>query len=502
MKIQALAWLISSGLLIAALAALSSSFTSCMENRATAADIFLYAAREGNLVLLRQALAQGADLYGRTESGETALHLAALEGHEAIVVELLCRGLDPSVRYSGFTPLHCAAYRGHAGVIQRLLAHGPDVEGCGKPKAKALLRAFVKGSRNALSEIHALLKSHKDDALLHMLLRPSKVDVLREPSAGFTANNIGTPLGYAVSKGHAQAVEVLLAGGADSNRPIPEMGARGKTTTPLCAAATRGRRDILQALLRHGADHNQRDSLGNTPLRLAILHGHLEIVQELIFSGADVNAVLVDSEDTPLYTAFRTKKDAILKELLKYGASDLRRIAQRLKEHALLLSRDGALVKRIFQALDRNPIVIDALNGDLESLSEHLTQTNCYPCLEEALTYATGQGHSLCVKALLLAIASRFKYPNLTEAHTITKVILKRFFLLSRDSIGKIGPLIPYWKDSLVYEKIQQLIRVLRFTRTLDYQTTYLGLLPPDLRRSLVLFLIEATHNYLSQIPE
>jgi cytohesin len=53
--------------------------------------------------------------------GAVPLHLAALEGHEAVVAVLLAAGADPNARTAeGRTALHLAAYIGHAGTVAML----------------------------------------------------------------------------------------------------------------------------------------------------------------------------------------------------------------------------------------------------------------------------------------------------------------------------------------------------------------------------------------------
>ncbi|KAJ6023713.1 hypothetical protein N7540_004510 [Penicillium herquei] len=64
---------------------------------------------------------------GDTSHGHTALHRAALYGHESVLTVLLQAGADPTLPDStGLTPLHLAAQQGHARVVQLLLSHGPQ----------------------------------------------------------------------------------------------------------------------------------------------------------------------------------------------------------------------------------------------------------------------------------------------------------------------------------------------------------------------------------------
>ena len=59
----------------------------------------------------------------------TALHLAALAGHEDAVVLLLAKGADIMARDErGWTALHWAVYGGMEDVIKLLLEKGADLE--------------------------------------------------------------------------------------------------------------------------------------------------------------------------------------------------------------------------------------------------------------------------------------------------------------------------------------------------------------------------------------
>ena len=84
----------------------------------------LRAAAEGYLGAAEILIAIGADV-NQSNDGESALHLAASGGYNAIVNALLQANANPSQQsIDGATPLHRAAWRGYAGIVSMLLDRG------------------------------------------------------------------------------------------------------------------------------------------------------------------------------------------------------------------------------------------------------------------------------------------------------------------------------------------------------------------------------------------
>ena len=76
--------------------------------------------------LLKRLLAQGVSINAQDIRGMTALHIAAIEGHEAIVDFLLLCGADPYLKdFQGQTAMIYAVKKGHANVVQLLAACKP-----------------------------------------------------------------------------------------------------------------------------------------------------------------------------------------------------------------------------------------------------------------------------------------------------------------------------------------------------------------------------------------
>eukprot|EP00727_Mastigamoeba_balamuthi_P000763 m51a1_g10684 hypothetical protein (1658) ;mRNA; r:98094-104684 len=111
-----------------------------------------------------------------------------------------------------------------------------------------------------------------------------------------------TPLLRAVQLGNVDAVEELLAAGADANRGDAKSGA-----TPLLAAVAKGFVRVAEALVAAGARPSQRAAAGETALHVAARQGSRDLVA-LLARGAGDGALLGlqnDEGETPLLCAVR-----------------------------------------------------------------------------------------------------------------------------------------------------------------------------------------------------
>ena len=104
-----------------------------------------------------------------------------------------------------------------------------------------------------------------------------------------------TPLGLAAFFGHAEAVDALLAAGADVNLASRE----SMKMPPLGSAMAVQRNDIARTLIEHGANVNAKAVNDLTALHTAAARGNLEAAKLLLDHGADINASSTDGK-TPL----------------------------------------------------------------------------------------------------------------------------------------------------------------------------------------------------------
>ena len=135
---------------------------------------------------------------------------------------------------------------------------------------------FAAAAKGQTDEIRSLVEN--DPALVNS-----------HSSDGFT------PLGLAAFFGHAEAVEALLAAGADANLASRE----SMKMPPLGSAMAVERNDIARTLIEHGANVNGKAVNDLTALHTAAARGNLEAAKLLLDHGADVNATSTDGK-TPL----------------------------------------------------------------------------------------------------------------------------------------------------------------------------------------------------------
>lgn len=125
----------------------------------------------------------------------------------------------------------------------------------------------------------------------------------------------GTPLYFAVRKGHLEAAELLLERGAEINIASNYFG------DLLTIATVNGRVDLITLLLAHGANPNATFN-GESALHVAVKYRCLACVKALVEAGADVNAPTYDnwySYRTPIHLAIRYGYPEMADYLMAHG---------------------------------------------------------------------------------------------------------------------------------------------------------------------------------------
>uniref|UniRef100_A0A8C9WH12 Kinase D interacting substrate 220 n=1 Tax=Scleropages formosus TaxID=113540 RepID=A0A8C9WH12_SCLFO len=277
---------------------------------------------EENLPAIRAHLDKFKEVDSRSDTGLTALMLAAEQGSVEIVQELVRRGANVNLDdVDGWTALISAAKEGHVEVVRELLANNANLEHRDMGGWSALMWAAYKGrvevarlllekgaNPNITGQLCSVVLQHTqctrnyDDAV-----------VLLSCQCQYGT----TPLIWAARKGHIDCVMHLLENGAD----VDQEGANSMTA--LIVAVRGGYTEVVKELLKRNPNVNMKDKDGNTALMIAAKEGHTEIVQDLLDAGAYVN-IPDRSGDTVLIGAVRGGHIEIVRALLhKYADIDV-----------------------------------------------------------------------------------------------------------------------------------------------------------------------------------
>ena len=199
-------------------------------------------------------------------------------------------------------------------------------------RVKAMLRAdssLAKSKdQNGVSVILKAIYHGKQDIVAALLASGVSLNVFEAAATGQTAqlrklieqdpplvNSYApdgfTPLGLAVFFGHAEAVDALLAAGAEVNAAYRET----MKLTPLASAMAVGRNDIARTLIAHGADVNATAANDVRPLHTAAARGNIESATLLLDHAADISAVTSDGKSALSYAEERNHPEMV--EFLK-----------------------------------------------------------------------------------------------------------------------------------------------------------------------------------------
>lgn len=211
-----------------------------------------HAARAGQRAVVGLLLAKGAQINERDLSGSTALYRAAEGERQATLALLLDKGADPNLPgQSGVTPLAAAAFRGNDRIVEQLLSHGSDPRSADTTGKTAITYAAARGFADIVQR-----------------LLDAGVDPKERYGHGLTALIWAAGHDDEVGAQASQAVIGLLL---DHGAGIDAADDRGRTA--LMTAAELGHAEAIETLLARGADRTLRDMDGKTALDLATNDG-------------------------------------------------------------------------------------------------------------------------------------------------------------------------------------------------------------------------------------
>jgi len=238
-----------------------------------------------------QASISTEDINALQADGMSALFWAVYYDQADIVNLLIDAGADANIanRY-GLTPLIQAAINGNGEIMSLLVDAGADPNARTLQGDTALMNASKTG---ALQGIQALLEAG------------AEVDAR-------DSYTFQTALMWATAFNNADIVSTLIENGADVNARSAELifsgvqqgGVAGDQPngglTSVHHAARENAIEALEVLLAAGADPDILDPQGISPLRVAITNENWDLAKVLIESGANLNdGALVDLMEAP-----------------------------------------------------------------------------------------------------------------------------------------------------------------------------------------------------------
>lgn len=263
------------------------------------------ASAAGNVSQIRSLLAQGANINGRNDEGQTALICAVRAGRMDSVRILLESGADTSradAGSKGRPPLYHAVDLANRSAAELLLKHSADANQKDSWGQRYFL-ALVAG--DTAPEWIELLLSYGADALAK--------DISGQAAAVLALKRRKR------KEDREEVVRLLLRHGAGTNT-------RDTDGTPLVhLCVQQERRGLALELLNLGADPSAKDASGISLLEVAVKNGDLELARAIVEKGADPNAKDFNGSHL-LFTALGSNKSpgagnmALAVMLLEHGA--------------------------------------------------------------------------------------------------------------------------------------------------------------------------------------
>lgn len=290
-----------------------------------------FAARQGNLEIVKLLLTSGARLEARDADGWTPLIWASKSEHPKVVEFLLYEEVESSSnedqhleRLNPAMTLACST--GDEDLVERLLLLGVSSN---VQDADSGSTALIEASRGGfLGTVKILLKNHGD---VNAVNNSKETPLLLAARYGFDeitecllcananveiANEVNqTPLLLAVRYNNEIITRLLLNKGANTNV------ASNTGETPLLSATRNGNEEITRLLLEQKAHVNKANDSNETPLALAVIYRNMDIIRLLLSNGADIEQEWGNSQRTCLLQAIYAEDEELVLLLLEAGAT-------------------------------------------------------------------------------------------------------------------------------------------------------------------------------------
>lgn len=292
-----------------------------------------WAARRGDLDVVKMLLAAGANVRATTRLGNyTPLLMASQTGHAAVIEALAAAGADAKApTASGVTPLMLAAASGQPDAVKVLVARGADVNAAEPNRGETALM-FAAANRRA-ETVRALIAAKANVNAASKVVSLKAAPPSAEEEAYLAAVAAGRSTGAAPTNGTAAASgDAATQGRRGAAASAPSGGGRGRGgaagggvagvsrpytyaetingqggLTPLHFAVRQGDLASATALLDAGAAIDPVSGGDNTsPLLMAVINGQFDLAGYLLDRGANPS-LASDNGVTPLYAALNVE---------------------------------------------------------------------------------------------------------------------------------------------------------------------------------------------------
>lgn len=266
-------------------------------------SVLEWAAAHGRLSVIQKCFDLGVQAALYKNALEKAMRLAAEKGHDTIVKLLLEKESNLSqinLCYLHNTPLLLAAQNCQVSVARLLLEHEAN--------------KITRETRERISLPYLTYQGNLSivELFVEMGWHPDSVDI--------TWYGGSTALMIAVEEGYMEIARYLLQAGADPNfrRPHgPNVG-----YTPICYAATGGHIQAIHFLIEHGAEVNPvtPDEVTMIPICSAIEEGHMEAADAILKHMEFNHLPTGDNEQAVLLcVAAACGQEVLVQRLLDHG---------------------------------------------------------------------------------------------------------------------------------------------------------------------------------------